>query len=174
MVVRRILVSIDPGVAGTGWAQWKGSTLVKAGVIYPRRNLEDNHWWERAMDVAMKFRHIIQQLESDAAYDRVRLQVAFICEFPQHMEGVKGIAAQGDSGIHKMSHLTGMIHGMNAGYNFIPVTPMQWKGQLPKSVVIDRVRQVLGTRACKDHALKAHAWDAVGLGLWALHHPLFR
>ena len=39
-----------------------------------------------------------------------------------------------------------------------------WKGQLPKRVVIDRIRRCLGNNACD--GFEKDVWDAVGMGLW--------
>jgi hypothetical protein len=47
------------------------------------------------------------------------------------------------------------------------VKPSEWKGQLPKSVVERRLRVTLGNSVCRDLGIESHAWDAIGIGLWA-------
>jgi hypothetical protein len=51
--------------------------------------------------------------------------------------------------------------------DFRLVKPSQWKGQLPKTIVIDRLRRKLGRKQCDDLGIEKDAWDAVGIGMWA-------
>jgi hypothetical protein len=82
---------------------------------------------------------------------------------------VKGIAAsKGDT--LKLAFLVGCysIALRKRDIDVHLVIPQRWKGQLPKDVVISRVRRELGDELCQQMNIRSHAWDAVGLGLWAI------
>lgn len=84
------------------------------------------------------------------------------------MTNAKGIAAQAGS-VYKLAFLVGYIaHAFDFECEVIVTTPMEWKGQLPKDVIQRRVISRLGAAKCIGLNIRSHAWDAVGLGLWAL------
>lgn len=151
------MYSIDPGISGTGWAQWWDDTPLRAGVIRSPSAIKNEAWWVRSQAI----------VEALARLWGRQLPVV-VCEFPQHMLGVKATAAQKDSDIYKLAHMTGMIQALVGSDRFVPVRPIDWKGQLPKSVVQLRVTKQLGAARCRQLNIKSHAWDAVGIGLWFL------
>lgn len=93
-----------------------------------------------------------------------------ICEMPQAFLGnAGGMAAAQTGSILKLSVMIGIyarefLEHSGASFQVVPVR--QWKGQLPKEVVIQRIRKYLGEKNCKE--FKADVWDAVGIGLWAM------
>jgi hypothetical protein len=78
--------------------------------------------------------------------------------------GSTAVAASGS--LVKLSMATGAMAqvawGKGAEVKMAPV--VQWKGQLPKKVVNKRICKLL---KCSSRAYTSHAWDAVGIGLWA-------
>jgi len=154
------LFSIDPGLGGTGWAYWLDGHLMEIGIVH-----------DKAKDdtLAARCRGIVNQLYV-AMPTPLGASHMFI-EMPQHMANAKGIAAQAGA-VYKLAFLVGYIaHAFMSGRMYhsevIVVTPMEWKGQLPKDVVQRRVEQRLGRSVCQELNIRSHAWDAVGLGLWA-------
>lgn len=153
--------SIDPGLAGTGWAEWDGGRApVRVGVI--RANRSKAELAVRCEDIARQMVQIIHE----GRYPPAKTDTHVTLEMPQHMVNIKGIAAQAGS-VYKLTFLVGYL--AKAVYPCIVhvVTPGEWKGQLPKDVVQRRIIKHLGMRTCVKLNIRSHAWDAVGIGLWA-------
>lgn len=140
-----MMLTIDPGISGTGWALWSGWVLIKTGIITPPDALS----WESKMTFVMgALKNIIEH------YDFIEVHV----ELPKQFGGVRGMATSGKGSLTKLTLLVGAIM-----FNFQakPVPVNDWKGQLPKEVVEKRVKDILPK--CK---AKSHAIDAVGIGLY--------
>lgn len=98
-------------------------------------------------------------------------------EWPSFFGGsARGYASAARDDIVKLSIATGYIiawlekcRGGRPG-EIIPVPVRNWKGQLPKDVVIQRIKKLLGTAACYRLGVKTHAYDAIGIGLYAKGH----
>jgi len=56
-----------------------------------------------------------------------------------------------------------MCHDHKCEYHDIEV--MKWKGNLPKKLVIDRIKEILGNHVML-MSQNGHDWDAVGIGLY--------
>ena len=156
------LISIDPGLGGTGWALWTGSKTPDAvGIV--RDTARDEILSVRCWEMKEK---LFKALSSaDRGWWRTSSFVYI--EMPQHMGGRKGIAAQAGS-VYVLTFLVGYLAARLHPATVITVNPMEWKGQLPKDVVQRRIERTLGLKKCKDLNIKTHAWDAVGIGLFAL------
>lgn len=162
----RTCVSVDPGLGGTGWAIWQDRVLKKVGVVYAIR--DEDTWDTHAVEIAVRLENRIHEEINNPL--RVREGVSLYVEFPQVMDSVAGIAATRGGGILKLAFLVGCIVSRpiwDANDTHL-VTPMQWKGQLPKEVVINRIKAEMGELTCTRLGIKTHAWDAVGLGLYSL------
>lgn len=158
------LYTIDPGLTGTGWARWmeyrQGFVLDAVGIfhVYPQHT--KSPWDIRAS--SMNSRMLAEMRPIDGR--------AYI-EFPQYMAGsIAGRTAAQKGDTLKLAYLCGLYAQSlrRRKCSVTLVTPMEWKGQLPKDVVVSRVRRELGEELCMTLKIKSHAWDAVGLGLWAL------
>jgi len=51
------------------------------------------------------------------------------------------------------------------GISFLPIPVNQWKGQLPKKIVIKRIQKIIPRRNLETLQPKDDCWDAIGLGL---------
>jgi len=91
-----------------------------------------------------------------------------VCEFPQYQESAGRSMGWRTGDLQRLTFLTGVFAARLHPAEFYPVVPSQWKGQLPKSIVEDRIRTRLGAAVCRRLKIRTHAWDAVGIGLWAL------
>lgn len=60
--------------------------------------------------------------------------------------------------------------GLAAGHVHAPwcwITPMQWKGQVPKNIMVQRVKdQIDPEEQKKVYGRATHVYDAIGMGLW--------
>lgn len=91
-------------------------------------------------------------------------------EWPTFFDSGVGhaVARRGDLG--KLTFGAGYICGALGecfGCQTVPVTVNEWKGQLPKAVVTERIKHLLGKNKCQRLGITSHAWDAVGIGLYA-------
>lgn len=150
-VAPRLWMTVDPGLQGTGYAVWRYYDLTETGVIKPR----GKEWWERAHEVAQ------------ILYLRCTDAIVVYVEHMEYFGGSKNLAWKtGD--LQRTTYLEGCIAGrFNEANTVIPIPVRDWKGQLPKDVVIRRIQRELGKETCEDLGIVTHAWDAVGIGLWA-------
>ena len=146
------MLSVDPGVTGTGYAIWSDGNLSHWGTFYP--NLPKAGWLQKALSIKVKFSDLLSP-------DITRL----IIEYPVFMRGTGGymVASAGD--LCKLAVLTGMILGQFPHRRIVLVEPSQWKGQLPKSVCRSRIENILGVTFSDT---SNHAIDAIGIGLWSM------
>ena len=160
----RRLIAIDPGLGGTGWALWdRHHQMVPVATGVVRDTAKDDTLANRCWDLKEKL--FLALSNADSGWHRASTFVYI--EMPQHMQSAAGIAAQAGA-IYKLTFLVGYLAARLHPSTVIVVTPGDWKGQLPKAVVMGRVLNRLGPRVCERLQIKSHAWDAVGIGLWAL------
>lgn len=155
-----VFVSLDPGQR-TGVAVWSASNFkrleppLSVALWTAGPGCKDWTWAQRCVALAHKF---------DALF-KWQTVVKVYCELPAFFEGEKGHAAAAKGDVVKLAYLVGVYAGMchkrGVEFNLVPVR--EWKGQLPKSVVISRIQKRLGS-ACGIY--KADQWDAVGIGLF--------
>lgn len=163
--VARHFLTVDPGITGTGWAAWSVAEWkdrvppVEVGVIIPD-NAPCNKWHDQG-------RKIYHRLA--AIYARYNCSGVYV-EWPNFRGGAVGqsVAASGDLGkLYYAASLClalGLIPGQGGFGEPVPV--VQWKGQLPKAVVAERIVKRLGQNVCDQLGIDDHAWDAVGIGMY--------
>ena len=156
------MIAIDPGLGGTGWAEWTdGWRPTRCGVFTPSQDTSLT-LAERANEIGLALRALI------CAMGPLRKSTTVFLEMPQAMPNSRaGIAAQSGA-VYKLTFTTGAIAAHLYPATVHEVQPMKWKGQLPKAIINRRVINVLGTETCERLNIRSHAYDAVGLGLWAL------
>lgn len=154
------IVTIDPGVKGTGYAVWRGGLYwprleppIASGVLSVDR---DSSWSIRSAKMLREFYGLCK----DYVPNRV------ICEYPEFFASGKGYASAAGGNLVKLAHLVGMFDGAcvlsQCPFSMMPVR--EWKGQMSKQLVIQRIRKRLGK------TYKSHAADAVGIGLHCKGH----
>lgn len=141
-------LTIDPGLNGTGWALWDERwKLLRNGVITPK-----NKGWEmRGSEITCRV------LDLDELINDVR---DVYMEFPEFHQSAGGQVTAKSGALVKLAWFVGFLSSA------IPVpvhyvTPTQWKGQLPKQIVIDRIKAKM-----PDVKAKSHDYDAIGIGLY--------
>ena len=146
-------MTIDPGVSGTGYAIWDDDwKLVDGGNIYASSSIAGDDWVKKAIDIEFSIRKLI--LKHRVTYGAM--------EFPRYFSSAGGemVAKTGD--LLKLTFLCGVLYNDFDTAILVPVN--QWKGQLPKTVVEHRIRNILGFKVCEK--FKSHTFDAIGIGLY--------
>jgi len=146
------LMAIDPGLNSLGWAIWEANNRSdmpdRVGLLHAPRKLSLP---DRSLFLAEALDALLPEEE----------ECEVVSEYPAYHGRVKGW----DSGdLQKLVFLVGFLAGYFFRFHFTPVTPGEWKGQLPKDVVIRRLQKRLGKSATKH--FDKDIWDAVGIGLW--------
>lgn len=154
------LIAIDPGLQGTGLAIWRDGVLVEARVLDVPSKLRSWPWPARADFLA----DCVSAPLPDGARDRADCTV--VCEYPEYFAGSKNMGwKSGD--LQRLTYLVGLFSGRVAPARFVPVPVHTWKGQLPKHVVEERLIRRLGNAKALQLQPTLHAWDAIGIGMWA-------
>lgn len=166
-----IVFAIDPGVAGTGWAILKRQRhrrlgnktrqqsvhaytyqLLAAGNIYAKT--KKGTFDQKSAEIVTALSSVISDNNAGRIDD-------FVCEFPTYMEGM-AVSSKSDSTV-KMAYIVGRIVEMidNCyGVEYVRLyIPQQWKGTMKKELVERRCRKHV------DFFIRAHAIDAIGIGL---------
>ena len=162
------VVTLDPGLGGTGWAYWDyqhNQERAPSAVGIVRDKIKNDTLAARCEALASSLVFTLNNF--DRLIPASRSSTAVIIEFPQHMASAAGIAAQAGS-VYKLTFLCGYLACSLQPCDVHVVTPQEWKGQLPKTIIQSRLERVLGKKTCRDLGIKTHAWDAVGIGLWAM------
>jgi hypothetical protein len=158
--------AIDPGLSGTGWAEFRTPDMPsRVGVIYPNSQSSDL-WEEKAEQMGNRLREAMFLIPGHGRSVRRESKTHVYIEMPQQMVSARGLAAQAGS-VYKLAFLVGYLARAVYPCRVHAITVNQWKGQLPKEVVISRVMRDVGAERCRQLNIRTHAWDAVGLGLWA-------
>jgi Holliday junction resolvasome RuvABC endonuclease subunit len=156
-------MAIDPGLRGTGVAIWQGKGPVpKLTQVITSKGAESKDWIDRVNRIAIQVADLCDEYH-------VRI---IISEFMEMHQSARAQMMWKAGDFQRTLFLIGAIYGMVEAFTptFEVVPPSTWKGQLPKSVTINRVRKIIGARACRELGIETHAWDAVGIGLWHMRY----
>lgn len=147
-------VFIDPGVGGTGVAEFQGGRLVRAVTLRSNENL----WIQKFNQITRELRRFYYQTKGTTAF--------VVIESPVFFGGKNRVVAESGD-LCKLAMMTGGILKESLSWcsNITLATPGEWKGQLPKSVCASRIKKIMG-RNYPTYRLSNHAIDAIGIGLW--------
>ncbi len=152
-----MILSIDPGTIGLGWAVFTNDgVLHMSGAIEIAQSI---HWQERCRLMADRFD---SQLYSFTAIERAVIEKPFIA-----LEG-KCLQAAKKQDVIKLTLVTGRIwQAIHSHFGNVAefVDVMTWKGQMSKALTERRVKKRLPGLP---EGISDHQVDAVGIGLWAL------
>lgn len=143
------LLSVDPGLNGTGWAFFENSRPAEVGTIRTKVK-----WPESLTDIAQQVLILVGGLYVDER----------CIEYPSFMSGTAKstmVASRGD--LVKLTMLAGAIAVALAPSRLVPVN--DWKGNMSKAMCETRVSRVIGGSGL---GLNSHEWDAIGIGLYHL------
>ncbi len=152
---------IDPGITGTGHATWIELPLARAtrpddyGCVKGIKRTEP--WQDRS--------YYVSQALADGVFSKYGSNVVVVeepCVWSGNDKSEKSVK-KGD--ILKLMYLVGQIAYVCREFSCpcIQVKPHEWKGNMNKAVVIERIK-----RALKGWSPRSHDADAVGMGLSAM------
>lgn len=173
----RIIIAVDPGVAACGICVWMREDFVATGdsreklpalaeVLKPRPGLRAAS--DRTQD-------LLQQIHHMCVRTREWSIAKICCEIPVLFAGAKGHAAARNGDLTDLAFFAGALaqYAWQQNAKFEGVTVPTWKGQLPKTVVHQRIVNLLGNRAYSVlSAGRSHDWDACGIGLHIMGHRM--
>jgi len=159
-------IFVDPGIMGTGWAFFQELTTLGDSVDVPyatgvvRAAKKGARWDARAGDICSTMSGVFRALE-------VRV---IVIEFPELWATGKSYTSaagrrRGPGDLFKLTFLIGglgQVARQQTGTKPVLVMPREWKGQLPKKVVIGRIAKRIPGLNPEDHEA-----DAIGMGLAA-------
>ena len=153
------ILTVDPGLGGTGWAFWDKLECApnEYGVI--RSPVTITKWEYKASTICREFDNILGLLP-------YRCRICYI-EFPKSWsQSQKSHAATYKGDLLKLAFLIGrLVEILESKWDFEYVhliEPHVWKGQLSKKQVNKRIRKELG------ESYPDHISDAVGMGLYLM------
>lgn len=161
-LMKRNVLSVDPGLQGTGAA------FFKKGFLWDATTLEVPSRY-RMWDWPVRADYLVNLLLDWSGVRNTILPdlVTVVVEYPGFQGGAARQMGWQTGDLQKLTYLVGLMSGRFYRCDFWPVPVPMWKGQLPKSVTEERIKK----RLTKEEALNPisnHAWDAVGIGLWAM------
>lgn len=150
------MLSIDPGVSGTGWVSWRDARPLRSGIV---ETAPGSSWQVRAYRVARALAAEYTQLGPSLV----------VCELMEFYGTGSGSAPWATGDLQRILVMSGWFIGLVDAKprDVVLVRPSEWKGQLPKRVVVDRIKRILTPGVCKRVGFVSHSWDAAGIGLWA-------
>jgi len=156
----KTILAIDPGLQGTGLAFFSITGLKATSVITVRGRSED--WVTRCEQIVD---HVDAWMKVQVAPAR-----RVVCEMMEHHGSAKSSMIWRSGDLQRTLVLVGMLaHWARTQDSIVElVPPSEWKGQLPKRIVEQRINKRLGLPLVRQLGIKTHAYDAVGIGLWAL------
>jgi len=154
-------IFLDPGTKHTGGAVWEPETWKAPGPRPPDKTFlwtqRKHDWQERAEEQAHNLNELLEQ---------VRCRATVHCELPAFFGTGGGEVVASSGALVKLSMLAGAFLATAAlnDAKFEPIPVRDWKGQLPKNIVEQRIKEFLGETACRSYV--KDVWDAVGIGLF--------
>ena len=154
--MKKIFLTIDPGLSGTGIISWDTKKSWSKDIIYEDAKLFKPHGKDWMINAE------IMSIDIKNYYKNYFIEHIYI-EFPQVFQSSLGQAASNRGDILKLAFFIGCIRGVFLDSGFEPILVSKWKGQLPKSETERRCKRILPKILWVN---SEHLWDAIGLGLY--------
>jgi hypothetical protein len=148
------LMSIDPSINNVGMAIWElPNALMMYKLLHPKVNARNNEY-----DKSLS---ILQQLQE---WIKVYSVNRMILEIPEHW-AVAGFEARENGSIAKLMLVVGLIYSLRPSLDELKIVkPREWKGQLPKDVMVNRLKDdYLSIDVDLEH-MNPNVADAIGIG----------
>ncbi len=151
------LLAIDPGLRHCGCAYFTDGVLSRAclAVNYEKKLRGPKAHHAMALEVSLRM---------NSAYWTV-------LEYPRIYPNHSNKRAEDPNDCLELAGVDGAIAAYLGG-NVSHVFPSEWKGQVPKAIMIERIKKTLTkeeTQRVELAGAKSHnIWDAVGIGLFHL------
>lgn len=154
------LITIDPSINNLGMAIWNisGKELLYYKLVHPEIG--------KRKDEYQKSLSMLNQIyEYVAEYEVNKMMI----EVPEHW-AVGGFAARETGSIAKLCFVCGMLYSLVLHLDEVKlVTPRGWKGQLPKDVVANRLRDHYVAVGVDLKKIDANVADAIEIGHFYLY-----
>lgn len=153
------LMSIDPSINNVGMAIWElPNTLMMHKLLHPKVGCRNNEY-DKSLSILDQIKEWIQTY----AVNRIILEV------PEHW-AVGGFEARESGSIAKLMLVVGLIYSLKHDLEELKVVkPREWKGQLPKQVMENRLRDNYLEINVDLSALNPNVVDAIGIGHFYIH-----
>lgn len=157
-----MILSVDPGIGGTGWAAWEEKDFAKrlrcpvaCGNLYAHSSA--NGMVEKSFSILDKLEPI---------FERYSVKM-LISEEPEFFDSAGGHMTAVTGDLIKLTFFVGTLAGLchSLDIDFSSVPPSEWKGQTSKEQVIRKLLHILPDLDRKLRP-KSHSYDAIGIGLW--------
>lgn len=162
----KTLLAIDPSINNCGIALFdmKTKKLLDAMLVNPDKIAKrDGEFYDKAFSIATKVETVREKCGVVQVY----------CELPDHWR-VAGFMARESGSTEKLAFMCGLFYGMrNDVDKFVFKLPREWKGQLSKDVMKNRIEKyyVGKGKSYTDKEWKDidhNVCDAIGIGHFAL------
>jgi len=156
------IISVDTGINALGYALWRDNKElecpIEAGIVkVPNKIIKE--LWE------LKIEYLLNEFGELLSFNPNTKLI--VLEWPNIRSGAVGRAASDD--VLHLGYAVGYhVHqARERGINTLLAPVVNWKGNLSKEIVATRIQKAIGNRDQKGNEFKSHAYDAVGIGLWA-------
>lgn len=148
------LISIDPSINNVGIAIWQlPNTLIMYQLLHPKIDKRGNEY-DKSLSI----------LDQIKAWVKAYTVNRMILEVPAHW-AVAGFEARETGSIAKLMLVVGMIYSMRHDLDELKIVkPAEWKGQLPKEVMENRLRKDYASIGVDLAKLNPNVVDAIGIG----------
>lgn len=152
----KYVISIDPSIntAGIAVHTIRGK-LLRYELLKPVDKKDD--YVQKSYSIVSQIKEVLVH------YGNIKL----ILEVPTYWS-LAGFVARESGSIFKLSFLCGMICGLDE--NTVTLTPDKWKGQIPKKVMQNRLKQYYPN--IQISKLDHNILDAIGIGYSYIHKKI--
>jgi hypothetical protein len=148
------LISVDPSINNVGIAIWDlPNTLLMYKLVHPKVGCRNNEY-DKSLSILDQIKEWIK------IYTINRM----ILEVPAHW-AVGGFEARETGSIAKLMLVVGLLYSLKHNLEELKIVkPHEWKGQLPKNVMENRLRADYLAIDVDLSKLNSNIVDAIGIG----------
>jgi hypothetical protein len=138
-------LTLDPGSVGTGYALFVPECTLPAyyGILQTGNEV-----------IWLNYEQLLKTMKPGCVY----------AEYPSYLQSFRGLTSAKSGNLIKLAVNFGGLQAITFSQNILwKNVPLKWKGNIPKEIMHNRIRQQLPTLS-KDAV--SHALDAIGIGLY--------
>lgn len=144
----RYTIGLDPSINFCGYALFDKKKLTEHELLEPGKlGCKSSEFYDKSMAM---YEYVLEQVTCIGEKD-----VTIVLELPSYF-GSAGYMARESGSIFKLTFLCGMIYSIGG---VVLYTPQEWKGQMPKKVVANRLVKTYSVIKGMNHNIV----DAIGL-----------
>lgn len=150
MKIKRI-ITIDPSINFCGMAIFYGKKLIEYELLQPKNNSDD--YIDKSFSIFLQVKRKIYALDIDT----------MVIEVPDNF-GAAGYLARESGSVQKLTFVCGMLISLRTKIHVVCKLPREWKGQLPKKVVYNRLNNINKYKDIDFHKINNNIADAIAIG----------